>query len=62
MHKAQETIEERDKMIANYTKENTALRKELKSYRRQGVVGGKSFSEAALMLETISKASGGMKN
>lgn len=62
LHKAQETIEERDKMIANYTKENTALRKELESYRRQRVVGGKSFSEAASMLETISKASGGMKN
>ncbi len=62
LHKAQEIIDERDKMIANYTKENTALRKELESYRRQGIAGGKSSSDTVSMLETLSKVSGGMKN
>ena len=62
LHRAQETIEERDKMISNYTEENTALRKELESYRRQGIVGGKSSSDAVSMLETLSKVSGGIKN
>lgn len=62
LHKAQEIIDERDKMIANYTKENTALRKELESYRRQGIAGGKSSPDTVSMLETLSKVSGGMKN
>lgn len=62
LHKAQETIDERDKMIANYTKENTVLRKELETYRRKDIIGGKSSTEAISMLESLSKASGGMKN
>lgn len=62
LHKAQETIDERDKMIDNYTKENTTLRKELESYRRQSLVGCKTSPDASSMLEALSKTSGGMKN
>lgn len=62
LHKAQETIDERNNMIENYTKENTALRKELESYRRQSVVGSMTSPEAASMLDVLSKAAGGIKN
>lgn len=62
LHKAHETIAERDKMIENYSKENTDLRKELESYRRQGLNVDKSSIETISMLETLSKAAGGVKN
>ena len=62
LHKAHETIAERDKMIENYSKENTDLRKALESYRRQGLNVDKSSIETISMLETLSKAAGGVKN
>ena len=49
-------------MIENYSKENTDLRKELESYRRQGLNVDKSSIETISMLETLSKAAGGVKN
>lgn len=62
LHRAQETIAERDKMIDNYSKENTELRRELDSYRRQGLSADKSSAEAISMLGAMTKASGNMKN
>ncbi|MBQ9174196.1 MAG: hypothetical protein IJ161_10760 [Bacteroidales bacterium] len=62
LHRAQETISERDKMIDNYSKENTELRRELDSYRRQGLSADKSSAEAISMLGAMTKASGNMKN